>query len=181
MTMKKKFGIGMLLFTIFLANMAAPTSAYSYSGYKWQSGSAYYAIDSTVPSSWSTAISNAKNAWNNAGSSFRFYAGSGNSKLYYAGLDTRYVALTWPHGSGGQLTYCETFFNNNLAWSTSGAPGYFDVQNVATHELGHWLDLLDLYGSGDTEATMYYQIEPGELKKRSLNSDDIAGIRSIYP
>jgi len=55
------------------------------------------------------------------------------------------------------------------------------VRNVATHEFGHWLKLLDLDGIFDTQKTMYYQTNLGETKKRSLESDDISGIKAIYP
>lgn len=55
------------------------------------------------------------------------------------------------------------------------------MRNIATHEYGHWLRLLDLNTSADTEKTMYYRTSTGETKKQSLHSDDIAGIRSIYP
>ncbi len=56
-----------------------------------------------------------------------------------------------------------------------------DVQNIAIHELGHSLQRLDLYGTADTEKTMYGIAADGEIKKRTLHADDIAGIRYIYP
>jgi len=87
-----KFGkriLIMLLLTIFLVNIAAPASAYSYSGYKWNADSVQYCLDSTIPSGWSTPIAQAANAWNNAGADFYFYSILCNNKLSYWGLSTR--------------------------------------------------------------------------------------------
>ncbi len=78
---------------------------------------------------------------------------------------------------------CYLAFNSNYAWSTaSECPSdCLDMQNVAIHEFGHWLRLLDLnWWIFDREKTMYYQTELGETKKRSLDSDDINGIKAIY-
>lgn len=68
-------------------------------------------------------------------------------------------------------------------WSTAsgGESGKYDVQSVATHEFGHWLTLYDLYDSTDSEKTMYEWTASNEIKKRTLDSDDIAGINYIYP
>ena len=53
-----------------------------------------------------------------------------------------------------------------------------DVENTVTHELGHLLGLSHVL---DLEATMYGQSEPGDLAKRSLEADDVAGLCAIYP
>lgn len=53
-----------------------------------------------------------------------------------------------------------------------------DVQNTITHELGH---LLGLAHTPDPEATMFGTTTPGDLAKRSLAADDIAGLCFIYP
>jgi hypothetical protein len=55
-----------------------------------------------------------------------------------------------------------------------------DVQNIMIHEAGHWLVLDDLYDSADMEQTMYGYADEKELKKRSLEDGDIAGIIAIY-
>lgn len=56
--------------------------------------------------------------------------------------------------------------------------GVYDVQNVLTHELGHF------FGLGETpdvpDATMFPTSARGETKKRDLADDDRAGLRSIY-
>ncbi len=56
-----------------------------------------------------------------------------------------------------------------------------DVQNIMTHEAGHWLVLGDLYATYNSEKTMYGYSGELELKKRSLTSGDAAGIQKIYP
>ncbi len=52
-----------------------------------------------------------------------------------------------------------------------------DIQAVACHELGH---ALGLGHSSDFNATMYSSISGSSTKERSLNSDDINGVRAIY-
>ena len=54
----------------------------------------------------------------------------------------------------------------------------YDVKNVITHEAGHMLGLDHPPGA---ETTMYYEADPGETKKRSLEQDDIDGLCAIYP
>ena len=67
-----------------------------------------------------------------------------------------------------------------------------DVRNTLTHEVGHFLGLdhtrADTFvpdeGEENTdfrEATMFAETGAGEVKKRSLHPDDIAGLCDIYP
>jgi hypothetical protein len=53
-----------------------------------------------------------------------------------------------------------------------------DLQNVVTHELGHYFGLAH---STDFEATMFASATAGEISKRDLGADDVAGICAIYP
>lgn len=53
-----------------------------------------------------------------------------------------------------------------------------DLENVITHELGHYLGLAH---STDLGATMFTSAVAGETIKRDLADDDIAGICTIYP
>ena len=56
-----------------------------------------------------------------------------------------------------------------------------DVQNIMTHEAGHWLLLEDLYNKPANDQTMYGRSAEFDLQKRSLESGDEAGIQEIYP
>lgn len=55
----------------------------------------------------------------------------------------------------------------------------YDLQNVMTHEFGHFLGLGENYD--DHEATMYVASERGETKKRDLENVDVAAIATLYP
>jgi hypothetical protein len=55
-----------------------------------------------------------------------------------------------------------------------------DLQNIATHEFGHWLVLNDLYKKPARQQTMYGYGAYAETKKRTLESGDIAGLETIY-
>ncbi len=53
-----------------------------------------------------------------------------------------------------------------------------DLENVVTHELGHYLGLAH---SSEPDATMYASALAGETIKRDLTADDVAGICAVYP
>ena len=61
-----------------------------------------------------------------------------------------------------------------------GEAGKMDFENIATHELGHSVGLDDLYDSKCSEQTMYGYAGYGEIKKRTLEAGDIAGINKLY-
>ncbi|MDB4987842.1 MAG: hypothetical protein JWN04_3020, partial [Myxococcaceae bacterium] len=52
-----------------------------------------------------------------------------------------------------------------------------DLQNVATHEIGHFLGLAH---SADARATMWCAAERGDHEKRTLESDDELGLCAMY-
>ena len=55
-----------------------------------------------------------------------------------------------------------------------------DLQNIATHELGHSAGMGDLYSLSCDQETMFGYSQEGETNKRDLNNGDIAGITSLY-
>ncbi len=91
--------------------------------------------------------------------------------------------FNWNEGAGWwYVIESDICFNGrDYLWSDNGQAGRFDVANINTHELGHTLSLADLYGGADAQKTMYGYASPGETKKRTLHTDDIAGIRYLFP
>jgi hypothetical protein len=55
--------------------------------------------------------------------------------------------------------------------------GHMDIQGVAAHEFGH---ALGLFHSTDPNATMFATAVGSMEQARSIESDDIAGVQSIY-
>jgi uncharacterized protein (TIGR03382 family) len=63
---------------------------------------------------------------------------------------------------------------------------YIDLRNTVTHEAGHVLGLAHpCEGLSCTPVlqplTMYPQTSPGDVEKRTLAADDVAGVCAIYP
>ena len=56
-----------------------------------------------------------------------------------------------------------------------------DIRSIVTHELGHWLGLLDLYSSSDVHQTMSGYSKYGETSKRTLALGDVIGIQTAFP
>lgn len=88
------------------------------------------------------------------------------------------AAYTWI--TYDMVTECDIVFYDPL-WSFNAkgrAEHYeYDVWSLAANELGH---VLILGASEYDEATMYSNFRPGEMFKRTLHWDDIAGIQAIY-
>ncbi|MBI4758673.1 MAG: matrixin family metalloprotease, partial [Chloroflexi bacterium] len=107
----------------------------------------------------------------------------GENSILWQQADTGSIATCWSWwllADPRTIIEFDIEFNDfSYTWATDGSAGKMDVQDVATHELGHVLQLLDLYGTADSEQTMYGYGSTGETKKRSLESDDITGISYI--
>lgn len=65
-------------------------------------------------------------------------------------------------------------------FSTTGDPDKYDVQDIVTHEAGHFLGMGHEVNPVDTDATMYAVADPGETNKRTLHPDDLLGIHAAY-
>lgn len=80
--------------------------------------------------------------------------------------------------SSGAITDADVLFNGRgFRFTTAGAPGRYDVQDVVTHELGHFFGLDH---SGWAGATMYPYVDPTVLLHRSLSQDELHGMRQFY-
>ena len=97
--------------------------------------------------------------------------------------------------ASGVLLEADVFFNAAFPWSVApaGQAGRFDLESIATHEIGHLLGL-GHSGLGETEvvgtgrrvlsagAVMFpIAFSPGNIDGRRLEADDIAGVSDIYP
>jgi hypothetical protein len=96
----------------------------------------------------------------------------------------------------GAIVESDIFLNSNFSWSVAsgGQAQRFDVQSIATHEIGHLLGL-GHSALGETElrpdggrrvlgknAVMFPIAFPaGNVADRVLKPDDVAGISGTYP
>jgi len=95
------------------------------------------------------------------------------------------VAIVWGYfggpPSGREIIEFDIMFDIDYTWGDATSyPKVMDLQNIATHEIGHGAGLGDLYKTETSDETMYGYSTEGEIKKRDLNPGDIAGIRFLY-
>ena len=94
------------------------------------------------------------------------------------------VTSVWFTRRGKQTVEFDMLFNDYYLWgdavTASGTPAVMDLENIATHELGHSVGLDDIYLSSCLNVTMYGYSSEGEISKRTLEQPDITGLRSLY-
>ena len=98
------------------------------------------------------------------------------------------VTIIWGYFYGPpgkrEIVEFDILFDTDFEWGEAepelGCTEVMDLQNIATHELGHGLGLADLYQSSCSEETMYGYSDYCETEKRTLEAGDITGINELY-
>ncbi len=92
------------------------------------------------------------------------------------------VTRTWWNTYTNEIVEYDIMFDTDFAWGDAEASttAVMDLQNIATHEIGHAFGLLDLYNRPCSKQTMFGYSGYGEISKRSLEYGDIAGIQALY-
>ena len=173
-------------------------SAYVASGPRWPTDAATYFVNpanaDVTPSAALAAVQVAASAW-----SLQSLA---DIQLQYVGPtdgttvqnNSKNEVFFSPESSGNAIAVCYTWWNGSnqivdsdikfydggftFVTGTTGCSGGMFVEDVGTHEFGHFIGLGHSTVSG---ATMYPSIGYCSQEGRSLHADDIAGVESIYP
>lgn len=169
---------------------------FSYGKAKWSGTNPIvdYYIGENI-TSWIDAINKAGNTWSSEAYFTLSYAGttpntqsSRNSKneIMFSKLGSNTIGQASYWFSGSKILECDLILNSSMKWSTDDKTpsGYYDVQTITLHEMGHWLNLRDLYGNyGDGEydqGKVMYGFGYTGRNKRNLHPDDADGIYWIY-
>lgn len=165
------------------------TVTFAYGGAQWPVHTCVYRVNDGGNATIKPMIDAAAQAWTAAGSLFQFQDGGtssvtrllsdGHNDIFWgSGLGSGIIASAWLDSIGGAVLEADIMFNSSIKWG-DGSNGTMDVQTIALHEMGHWLNLRDLYGAGDAEKVMFGYGGEGDVR-RELTPDDIAGIQWIY-
>jgi hypothetical protein len=90
---------------------------------------------------------------------------------------------TYYNTASKTITKADIVFDSGDKWSVNsnfgcnGGGSSFDVQNIATHEIGHAIGLGHVT---DNLLTMYKYASPGETLKSSLGTGDQRGVDKLY-
>lgn len=93
------------------------------------------------------------------------------------------IAVTryWYTLIGRQMLEFDVIFNTRFTFGDGATnPSVFDLQGIATHEIGHGAGLNDIYSTTCGYVTMYGYSWPGDDEKRTIELPDIAGIQKMY-
>ena len=111
------------------------------------------------------------------------------NEVYFADIsDPGVIAVTIVWGIfggppfGRELVEWDQVYDDvSFDWSaeSGGVADKMDLDNIATHELGHSVGMGDLYNTCVDE-TMYGYSANAETKKRDLNTGDIKGANALY-
>jgi hypothetical protein len=187
---------------VFAATVAVATAlsgsagAFMVSGPAWPQSQTPYLVNSAnldLPGAAADAAVRAgADTWLQQAGAFRFiYSGASsqttntndqiNLVLFRNASNGSAIATTYWWSMGSQIIDADIVFWDEafkFFAGTSGCSGGFYIEDIAAHEFGH---ALGLGHSSLPEATMYPSVSSCNAGNRTLDADDIAGVRSLYP
>jgi len=93
------------------------------------------------------------------------------------------VTSVWYNPATKAIVEFDFMFDTDWTWGDATdpqTPDIMDLQNIATHELGHAAGLADVYDGPCSDVTMYGYSDNGDTAKRTLGEPDIVGITTLY-
>jgi len=171
--------------------------AYAFTGPRWDRNVVSYVVNpanADLPAAVVTpAVSAGADTWRQqSGAAFRFaLAGESaqtsntndgvNLVLFRNISNGSTIATTYWWSSAGRIIDADiVFWDGGFRFFTgaSGCANGFYIEDIAAHEFGHALGLAH---SASSAATMYASATTCTTAGRSLDNDDIAGVRALYP
>ena len=172
-------------------------SAYVVNGPKWSTSVVPYLVNAAntdvTPAAALAAVQAAASAWSlqSLADVQLQYAGPTSSAVFdYDGINQVFFS---PESSGSTIAVCQYWYSGSqmldadikfydggftFFTGTSGCASGMFVEDVGTHEFGHFLGLGH---SAVAAATMYPTISYCSQSGRALDADDVAGVETIYP
>jgi len=91
------------------------------------------------------------------------------------------VTSVWYNTRTSAILEFDMSFEEDFKWGdASQDSSLMDLQNIATHELGHAFGMGDIYKDACSAVTMYGYSDYGEIEKRTLEQPDIKGLQTLY-
>lgn len=92
------------------------------------------------------------------------------------------VTTVWYNPATKSIVEFDVMFDTDWTWGDATSDvTKMDLQNIATHELGHGVGLADVYDTTNCSAvTMYGYSDYGDIQKRTLGTPDITGLQTLY-
>lgn len=157
--------------------------------------------DNVTSSVWTVPLSRSFATWNAPLAGSSYLTGSGSTPAVarpskfsdgtnYIGLvriqgSALAVTYTWTSSLTGRISEADVYFNSGFAWTTvqslttvCPAGSAYDIESIATHELGHAIGLDHI---GVQAATMYQSAPAGETRKRTLTGGEFSRASALLP
>jgi len=177
--------------------LSKDTSAYAVNGAIWTQTPVPYSINTTnldLPeSAVEPAVRAGADAWaaqSGAAISLSYTGASTQTTTGNDGLNLvvfrnassgSAIATTYWWSSGSRIIDADIVFWDaafRFFSGTTGCSGGFYIEDIAAHEFGH---AIGLGHSTTLGATMYPSVSSCNAGNRTLDADDIAGVRVLYP
>ena len=180
---------------------AKTETCYKLFGIKWKTLPVSYVINPTNPQGLpakfvTSAISASAETWDAATSSELFNdAYTIDYNVWWGVYDYKnaisfgnysqenVIAVTsyWRNPRTKAIVEFDIMFDTDWVWGNADInPGVMDLQNIATHELGHGVGLADVYSTTCSAVTMYGYSWYGDIDGRTLEQPDITGLQKLY-